>query len=62
MADYQAFVKWLGNLEDELKERVSEVVEDVTEATCDEAKKLAPVDTSTLKNSIDTMYTSNKLH
>lgn len=61
MADYKAFVKWLGNISDEIQEQIGEVVEDITEATCDETKKLVPVDTSTLKNSIDTMYTTNKL-
>ena len=64
MADYQAFVKWLGAIDDEIKKRIGEVVEDATELTCDEAKKIVPVakkQGGTLKNSIDTMYTTDKL-
>ena len=64
MADYKAFVQWLGNINDEIKERISEVVEDVTESVCDEAKKIVPVakvNGGTLKNSIDTMYTTDGL-
>ena len=64
MADYQAFVKWLGAIDDEIKKRIGEVVEDATELTCDEAKKIVPVakkQGGTLKNSIDTMYTTDGL-
>ena len=58
------FDKWLDAIDDEIKKRIGEIVEDVTELTCDEAKKKVPVakkNGGTLKNSINTMYTTDGL-